>query len=302
MGTLQSLFSDYTLQIVSFGSALLGLVSGILGSFAVIRKQSLLGDAISHSALPGIAFVFLLTGSKKTEMLLLGALLTGLIGTFIIITVNKYSKISFDSALGLTLSSFFGLGLVLLTYIQKIPDANQAGLESFIFGQASTLLFRDIVIMTILSAAILLIVVLFWKEFKLISFDPLFGITIGFSATKINIIISFITVVAIIIGLQSVGVILMSALLISPGVAARQWTNKLSIMILLASIFGIISGVSGSIISSLIPNMPTGPVIVIVISLIVFISLLFGRRRGILWKHIKSKRYKAQILKRGDLV
>ena len=287
---LESLLRDYTLQIVALGSVILGAVSGILGSFAVLRKQSLLGDAVSHAALPGIAFVFLLTGVKKTEMLLLGALISGLIGAFIIISIDRYTRIKFDSALGLILSSFFGLGLVLLTYIQKRPNANQAGLETFIFGQASTLLKRDVYIMIALGGIILLVVGLFWKELKLFCFDCEFGKSIGFSDTKINLILSSITVVAIIIGLQSVGVILMSALLISPGVAARQWTDKLSCMVILASVFGMVSGVVGTLISSSVAHMPTGPVIVMVISVIMFFSLLFATKRGVLWRYIKTRR------------
>ncbi len=293
--SIESLLRDYTLQIVALGSAVLGAISGILGSFAVLRKQSLLGDAVSHSALPGIAFVFLITGIKNTEMLLLGALASGLLGTFLIVIINRYSRIKFDSALGLILSFFFGLGLVLITYIQKLPNANQAGLEDFIFGQASTLLKRDVYIMIVLGCVILLMVVLFWKEFKLYSFDMQYGVSIGFSAKKINIILSSITVIAIIIGLQSVGVILMSALLISPGVAARQWTDKLSVMVILAAVFGIISGVIGTVISSLVSNMPTGPVIVVVISLIVIFSLLFASKRGILWQYIKRRRNSRHI-------
>lgn len=293
--TLDLLLRDYTLQIVALGSAVLGAVSGILGSFAVLRKQSLLGDAVSHAALPGIAFVFLITGVKQTEMLLLGALISGLLGTFMIVSVDRYTRIKFDSALGLILSSFFGLGLVLLTYIQKIPNANQAGLENFIFGQASTLLKRDVYWMIGLGIMILIVVIVFWKELKIFSFDPEFGKSIGFSDMKINILLSSITVIAIIIGLQSVGVILMSALLIAPGVAARQWTDKLSIMVLLAAIFGIVAGVTGTIISSLVGNMPTGPVIVVVISLIVFFSLFFATKRGMLWRVMRMKRNRRDI-------
>lgn len=290
MISIEALLSDYTLQIVTLGSAMLGVVSGVLGSFAVLRKQSLLGDAVSHAALPGIAFVFLLTGVKQTEMLLLGALISGLLGTLIIISIDRYTRIKFDSALGLILSSFFGLGLVLLTYIQKIPNANQAGLETFIFGQASTLLKRDVSIMIALGTIILLIVGLLWKELKIFSFDPEFAQSLGFPDKKINIILSSITVVAIIIGLQSVGVILMSALLIAPGVAARQWTDQLSVMVILAATFGLMAGVLGTVLSSLVENMPTGPAIVIVISLIVFLSLFLATKRGLLWRHLQMRK------------
>ena len=209
----QLLITDYTFRIVALGSMVLGIISGVLGSFAVIRKQSLLGDAVSHAALPGIALAFLVTFTKRTEILLLGALISGLLSTFIIIMISKYSRVKFDSALALVLSVFFGGGMVLLTHIQKIPNSNQAGLEKFIFGQASTLLKRDVNIMIILGIVLLSIVALFWKEFKLVSFDEEFAESIGFSSQKITALLFFIIVTAIIIGLQTVGVILMSAML-----------------------------------------------------------------------------------------
>lgn len=292
---LQVIFSDYTFRVVSLGSVLLGIISGVLGSFAVIRKQSLLGDAVSHSALPGIAIAFLFTFTKRTEVLLLGALISGLIATFLILNITKYSRVKFDSALALILSVFFGFGMVLLTYIQKVPNANQAGLEKFIFGQASTLIKRDVVVMAILGGILLFFVILFWKEFKLVSFDEEYAKSLGYPTHKITALLFFMIVTAIIIGLQTVGVILMSALLVAPGVAARQWTDKLSIMVLLAAIFGALSGVVGTIFSSLVSKLPTGPMIVIIISIIVFISLTLAPKRGLVWKHFRDKKNEKNI-------
>jgi manganese/zinc/iron transport system permease protein len=292
---LQLVFTDYTFRIVSLGSMILGMISGVLGSFAVIRKESLLGDAVSHSALPGIALAFLFTLTKRTEILLLGALISGLLSTFIIVVIDKYSRINFDSALALVLSVFFGGGMVLLTYIQKIPSSNQAGLEKFIFGQASTLLKRDVQVMMILGAVLLFIVVLFWKEFKLVSFDEDFAKSIGFSTRIITSLLFLIIVTSIIIGLQTVGVILMSAMLVAPAVAARQWTDKLSIMVVLAAVFGGISGVVGTIFSSVISKLPTGPTIVIVISVIVLISLTIAPNRGLIWNYFRQKRNRREI-------
>lgn len=204
-----SLFSDYTFQTVALGSALLGLISGVLGSFAVLRKQSLLGDGVSHSALPGVVMAFVLLGSKNTEVLLLGALVSGLLATLFIVSIVRHTRVKFDSALALVMSVFFGLGLVLLTYVQKIPNSNQAGLKRFIFGQASTLLQRDIILMMICGLILLALVLLFWKEFKLFTFDSDFAQSLGFSPKKLNLLLSFMIVLAIIIGLQTVGVILM---------------------------------------------------------------------------------------------
>lgn len=295
MNIIELVLTDYTLQIVSLGSALLGIISGVLGSFAVIRKESLLGDAVSHSALPGIAIAFLLTGNKNTEVLLLGALISGLLSTFLINTISKYSRIKFDSALALILSVFFGFGLVLLTYIQKIPNANQAGLEKFIFGQASTVLFRDVKIIGLLGAVLLVMVGVFWKEFKLVSFDMDFAESLGFNTKRITSLLFVMIVTSIIIGLQTVGVILMSAMLVAPAVAARQWTDKLHIMVTLAAFFGALSGILGTIISSVVDKLPTGPMIVIIISTIVIISLAFAPNRGLVWTYIRNKKSQRTI-------
>lgn len=301
MHDMIAFFSDYTFQVVALGSGILGLISGVLGSFAVLRKQSLLGDAVSHAALPGIALAFLLTGSKNTEVLLLGAFLSGIIGTLLIMYVVKYSRIKFDSALALVMSVFFGFGLVLLTFMQKIPNANQAGLNRFLFGQASTLLKSDVVFMSVAGVCLLLLVALFWKEFKIFVFDSDYAHSIGFSTRKLDLLLSFMIVGAIIIGLQTVGVILMSAMLIAPGVAARQWTNRLSVMIFLAAFFGAFSGIAGTTVSSLLGKMPTGPAIVVIISLIVIASLLFAPGRGMIWSYLRRKRNQRAILRRKEI-
>ena len=300
MEQLLALLGDYTFQTVALGSALLGVVSGVLGSFAVLQKRSLLGDGVSHAALPGVVMAFLLTGSKNTEVLLLGALLTGLLATFLIVSIVRSSRIKFDSALALVMSVFFGLGMVLLTYAQKVPNANQAGLKRFIYGQASTLLQRDVVLMAVCGGILLSTVVLLWKEFKLFAFDPEYAQTMGFQTGRLNLLLSLLIVIAIIIGLQTVGVVLMSAMLIAPAVAARQWSNRLWVMVMLASLFGAVSGVVGTLLSSAIPDLPTGPVIVVCVSTIAGLSLLFAPGRGIL--HRLYRRHRSRVLlERGEL-
>lgn len=292
MDAILFLLRDYTFQTVALGSALLGLISGVLGSFAVLRKQSLLGDGVSHAALPGVVMAFLLLGSKSAEVLLLGALISGLLATLLIVSIVRHTRIKFDSALALVMSVFFGLGLVLLTYVQKIPNSNQAGLKRFIFGQASTLLRRDILLMCVCGTVLLLLVLLFWKEFKLFTFDSDFAQNLGFSPKRLNLLLSFMIVLTIIIGLQTVGVILMSAMLITPAVAARQWTNKLWVMVALSALFGAVSGVGGTAVSSLAPKLPTGPAIVVCVSTIVLVSVLFAPGRGVvhrLYQHRKNK-------------
>ena len=274
------LLHDYTFQVVALGAALLGMASGLIGSFAVLRRQSLLGDVVSHAALPGIAAVFLMTGTKDTVWLLIGALCSGLTATGFIIGVVRYSRVKFDTALALGMSVFFGLGLVLLTYVQKIPNANQAGLQRFIFGQAAVLLKSDILVIAITGAALLALTLLFWKEFKLLSFDPEFARSLGLPTRSLNVLLSAMTVAAIIAGLQTVGVILMSAMLVAPAVAARQWTNRLGVMVGLAALFGAVSGVAGTLASSALPKLPAGPAIVVAADVLVLISLALGRARS----------------------
>jgi len=284
---IQLVFTDYTLRTITLGTAVLGAVTGMLGSFAVLRKQSLLGDAISHAALPGIAIAFLITGAKDSNVLLLGALVSGLIGTFWIRVIISKTHLKSDTALGLILSLFFGFGMLLLTFIQKQPNANQAGLDKYLFGQAATLLERDVWMMTIVTGICLFVLLLFWKEFKILLFDADYTKTLGFNTKFIDILITTFIVLAIVLGLQTVGVVLMSAMLLAPAAAARQWTNSLSVMVFLAAIFGAFSGVFGTAISASQNNLSTGPVIVIVAGVFVLVSFIFSPSRGLLFKQIR---------------
>lgn len=284
---IKLVFTDYTLRTITLGTAILGAVTGMLGSFAVLRKQSLLGDAISHAALPGIAIAFLLTGAKDSNTLLLGALVSGLLGTFWIRGIISKTHLKSDTALGLILSLFFGFGMLLLTFIQKQPNANQAGLDKYLFGQAATLLESDVWLMAIVTGICLIVLLLFWKEFKILLFDSDYTKTLGFNTKLIDILITSFIVLAIVLGLQTVGVVLMSAMLLAPAAAARQWTNSLSMMVFLAAIFGAFSGVFGTAISASQNNLSTGPVIVIVASVFVLVSFIFSPTRGLLFKQIR---------------
>ena len=284
---IELLFTDYTLRTITLGTAILGAVTGMLGSFAVLRKQSLLGDAISHAALPGIAIAFLITGAKDTNTLLFGALVSGLIGTFWIRGIVTKTHLKSDTALGLILSVFFGFGMMLLTFIQKQPNANQAGLDKYLFGQAATLVESDVWMMTIVTGICLIIMLTFWKEFKILLFDADYTKTLGFNTKTIDVLITSFIVLAIVLGLQTVGVVLMSAMLLAPAAASRQWTNSLSKMVFLAAIFGAFSGVFGTAVSASQNNLPTGPVIVIVAGVFVLFSFIFSPKRGLLFKQIR---------------
>lgn len=290
MDQLMSLLTDYTFQVVALGTGFLGLLSGVIGTYATLRGESLLGDALSHAALPGIAIGFLLIGRKEWVVLMLGAAVSGLAATALIQWMSRKRVVKFDSALSLILSSFFGLGLVLLTHIQGSANANQAGLDTFIYGQASAMLIQDVQTIAGIGAVLLLVVGLFWKEFKAYTFDPVFTQTLGFSGTLLEFLLSTMMVVVIILGLESVGVILMSALVVGPSVAARQWSDRLSGVMGLSGLFGFLSGVIGTTLSSIGHQIPTGPTIVVVLSIFVMASLLFAPKRGLLMKRLEQKK------------
>jgi manganese/zinc/iron transport system permease protein len=295
---IRELLFDYTLRTVALGSAILGVVSGALGAFAVLRRRSMLGDAISHAALPGIALAFLLTGSKAPLVLLVGAALAGWLGSLFVTCIVSRTRVKYDSALGIVLSVFFGVGLVILTFIQKRPDAAQAGLDQFLFGQAAALLERDVITMAALGGPTLLLVALLWKELKLLSFDPEYGATLGLPMRALDVLLTTLLVLAIAVGLKAVGVVLMSAMLVAPAAAARQWTDRLGVMVGLSALFGAVAGVSGAILSSVFVRLPTGPTIVLCAGVIVVVSLLFAPRRGLLWDLLRERRLRSRLRQR----
>ncbi len=299
---INSLFFDYTIRTVALGAAVLGIVAGALGTFALLRRQSLLGDAMSHAALPGVLIAFMLTGSKAPLVLVLGAAVAGVLGTFLLLTITRYSRIKEDAALGIILSVFFGFGLMLLTFLQRNPTAAQAGLNSILFGQAATLLVSDVITMAVFGGAALLALVVLWKEFKLLSFDRDFGSSLGYPMTVLDMALTTLLVIGVVIGLQAVGVVLMSALIVAPAAAARQWTDRLSVMLVVASTFGAIAGVAGALLSSLGQGLSTGPVVVLVISAIVLVSLLFGAARGLVWSWARRQRSRRTLRTQAVLV
>ena len=291
-----TILQSYTTQMVLLGTALLGLASGIAGTFAVLRKESLIGDGLSHAALPGVVIAFLLTGIKDIEVLIIGAALSSITAAWLITITLENSKIKFDGALATILSAFFGLGMVLLTYLQSLNNAGQAGLSKFIFGQAATILARDVYITSAAALIIIVLTALFWKELKLISFDVEYAKTLQIPVTFTLILYRSLLIMTIIIGIQSVGAILISSLLIAPAVGARQWTNKLGTMCILAGCFGMVSPIGGTIWSTTVQKLPTGPAIIVILSVIVLLSLIFSPNRGILWQYRRNKQSKQALL------
>jgi manganese/zinc/iron transport system permease protein len=280
------IFLDPNTQWILLGTMLLGLSSGVIGSFAYLRKQSLMGDALSHAALPGVCIAFMLTGTKSIFFFLIGAIVAGVIATFMIGYITRNSRIKQDSALGIILTVFFGFGIVLLTQIQHSDSGNQSGLDKFLFGQAASMIQSDVYTMTVISIILVALSILFFKEFKLLSFDSGFAKGIGLPTMMLDQFIMLLIVTAVVVGIQAVGVVLMAALLITPAVAARYWTEKLHIMVVLSGLFGALSGFVGTIISTMAINLPTGPLTVLSATTIFVFSVIFAPRRGVIAKSL----------------
>jgi manganese/zinc/iron transport system permease protein len=285
---LLALLGDFTVRSVALGAALVGTVAGALGSFALLRRQSLLGDTLSHAALPGIALGFLVSGSRSLTPILAGALISGALAALLVLLLTRTTRIKDDAALGVALSLFFAVGTVLLTYAQRQVGAAQAGLDAFLFGQAAAVLPADLTLIGGVGLAALLVLALLWKEFKAVTFDADFARSLGLPVLALEASLTLLIAVAVVIGLQLVGVILMVALVVAPAAAARQWTRRLEAMVALAAVFGALAGVAGALVSASARGLATGPVIVLAASALVVASLIAAPERGLAWQAARS--------------
>ncbi len=274
--------NDATIRTVMAGAALLGVTSGVLGTFAVLRRQSLLGDTLSHAALPGIVLGFVVVGGRSLPALSLGALLTGAAAALLMLLLTRRTRLKTDAALGIALSLFFAAGVVGLTWVQGHAGASQAGLETFLFGQAAALLRADLPWMAGVTFFSLAVVALFWKEFEAVSFDPEFARAQGLPVPVLDAVLTVMVALAVVLGLQLVGVVLMAAMVVAPAVAARQWVRRLPAMVALAALFGALGGVGGALISAVGRGLATGPLIVLCLTALVALSLTLAPERGLI--------------------
>ena len=287
LGGITYFFTDPIAQKVIIGVAIIGAVSGIVGTFSFLRKKTLLADAISHSVLPGICLGFMFVGTKDPIVLMSGALVIGWISVWLIDYLSGTTKLSEDTAIALVSTLFFAIGSVLLSVISKSQNAEQTGLKNFLFGKAATMTTFDIQVFTVISFVIIFIVLVFFKPFQLVCFNTEFAKSIGVKVKFIEFLLSTLTVMTVAIGIQAVGVVLMSALLIAPAASARYWTNRLSIMVILAALFGMLSSVIGVMLSTMKSNMPTGPWIVFALFAFTLLTLLFAPKKG--WFSIRKR-------------
>lgn len=286
---------SYLTLIVVLGTSLLGSVAGVLGSFAVLRRRALMGDLLAHAALPGLCLAFLVLGSRQFAGMLVGALATGLLGVATITFILRWTRTKDDAVLGIVLSTFFGAGVVLSSIIQNMAGGgSKAGLETYIYGQAAGMVRNDLLLMAAASLVALVVLMLLYKEFKLLSFDPGFARAQGWPTLILDLTLMGLLAVITVIGLPAVGVVLMAAMLIVPGAAARFWTNHLGRVLLLAAVIGALMGTTGTLLSAGVlhpwlgfhlfgvqtTGLPTGPVIVLCGTAMFLFSVLFAPRRG----------------------
>jgi len=286
---------DSNILPVAFGTAILGAVSGGVGCYAVVRRQSLQGDAISHAALPGIALAYML-GLRSEIFLLFAAGLSGGLSLVWVQAVVRRRGATFDAALASAIVVFFGLGVVLMSRLQRTEGgAAAARLPQFLFGQeAAVLTFADLVPMLILGGLALGVVVLFWKEFLLLSFDADFAMTLHLPVRGISVLMTIVTVLAVVVGLQTVGVVLMSSLLVAPAIAARQWSSRFGHLMLYAMAFGSAAAYAGTLAAHHLGErgsaVPTGPTIVLCVTAVALLSIAFAPHRGLVPGYLRRRK------------
>lgn len=298
-------FGNHIFRMVFFGTSVIGIVAGSLGAFAYLRKQSLISDVIGHSALPGALLAFLAAVSifdvngRSMLLLIAGAILTGTLAALFANIITSRTKIAIDTAMAISLTSFFGLGMLLLRIIANNPYPGKGGIQDYLFGNAASITRADLTTSVAVGALALVLMAVFWKEFALRTFDPVLSTMLGFRARLIDTLMFGTIVIAIVIGVKAVGFVLMVAFVVTPPAAARQWTNSLPAMVVLSGLFGGLGSGLGAYLSISMGNVPTGPVIVLVLFTIFILSLLASPRRSILVTALR--RFRARQTLRREL-
>ena len=284
----------HTFRTVAAGAAAMGLISGVIGSFAVARGQSLMGDAVSHATLPGVVVAAMLVGVREPWALIAGASVTGVAAAAAISLTARSTPVKFDSALALVLTAAFGLGMVLLV-AQSRGDSAQAGLNNFLFGQAAAIVAADLLTIAATALLVLAAVAWRWNEFRAICFDYEFAQVAGVAVRRLDLLLVLLLVVTIAAGLKVVGVVLMSAMLVAPAVAARQWSDRFAVVTALSAGFGVAGGVAGAFVSILGPSLATGPLVVLSLGAIAFVSIIAAPRHGVIAEYVRTQRRRSRF-------
>lgn len=292
-----AILTSYSFIIVALGTFLLSMAAGAVGCVTVLKGEALIGDAIGHSAFPGIVLAFMVFMQRDPLVLMIGAVFSASLAYILIQIIGKKSKLDLDASLAVILSTFFGLGMVLKSYIQGNPEysgASQAGLQNYIFGQAAYIMQDDVKLIFIVAIVSLLLLIGFYKEIKVFVFDETYAKTIGVNTKIISFVILIMTISLIATGLKLVGAILIASLLIIPAITALQWSDEFFKVLIISSLTGGISSFLGTYISTKYTGMSTGPSIIVIMSLIAFLSLVFGKK-GLIANKRRRKNFYAKL-------
>ncbi|MFV0512204.1 MAG: metal ABC transporter permease [Jhaorihella sp.] len=297
----------YNATLVAIGATLLGIASGVTGTFLFLRKRALVSDAVSHSTLPGVGLAFIvmvaLGGDGRNLIgLLAGSALTAWAGLLCLSWLTRRTRLAEDAAIGAVLSVFFGLGVVLLTVIQTMNAGRQAGLESFLLGSTAGMLRVDAMVIALGGALALALIALLRRPLTLVAFDPEFAAAEGFAVHRIDLAMMGLVMAVTVIGLKIVGLILIVALLIIPPVTARFWTDRSDRVVVLAGITGGMAGYLGAALSATAPALPTGPIIVLTGFSFFAASLLLAPNRGVLAALLRYLRFQRRVHLRQGLL
>jgi len=281
-------FEDANALWVLIGSVLLGMSASVVGSFAVLKRNVLIGDALAHSALPGVMMAFILFETQSPLVVLFGAMSSSLLGLFLMDWLPKNTKIKPDAALAITLSFFFALGLMALSYIQGLNVEGKSGLDKILFGQAAAMLPEDLMVLSAVAMGVLLLITLLFQKWRLITFNRQYARSIGIWVKAYDVLLALLMVLVVVIGLQIVGVVLMAAVLLVPVSAARFWHPQLAVILWVAAIIGGLSGLISANISYIAPATPTGPWMVLVLAGFFIFSFIFAPYQGWLVRRIRQ--------------
>jgi len=289
---------DYNTRVVLAGTVLLGITSGLLGVYLLLRKRALLGDAISHATLPGIAIAYLWTamiGQEKTlSVLLIGAAISGSLGGLSVLLLRHFAKIREDAALGIVLSVFFGAGVALVSVLQKIKQGNIAGLESFIYGKVVAITGDDVGLAATVLVIVAIIIATLGKELKILCFDIELARSQGWPVMLLDCLLIAMVVAVTIVGLKAIGLIMVIALLVIPAASARFWTHDLNRMLMISGLLGGVSCAVGAMASAVFADMPSGATIVLCGCGFFLLSFTLGAERGVLWTYLHQKQLRRQ--------
>lgn len=277
-------FLTYNTLVVAVGVAAVGCAAGVVGTFGVLRKRALVGDAAAHATLVGVATALLLTGQRDLAVLLVGGLLSAMVAIVFLVFIRKFTRTRDDAATAIVLSVSFGLGITLISGMVSRGVPGSGGLERFLLGHTASLTVNDALLLGIVSVVGVLCIVVGLKEATLVAFDSDFAAAAGWPAATIDLVLIGLIAVMVVVGLPAAGAVLVTALVVIPPAVARQWTERLIPMLVIAGLVGLFSGLVGVVLSSLAVQVPTGPVVVLVATAFLIVSILVAPCRGILWR------------------